>query len=99
MMTANPSWDDVAWMGEQWDGPFLIKGVTHPDDARHAVQVGASAISVSNHGGNNLDGTPASVRALPAIADAVGGEIEILLDGGSDAAATSSRRSRSARAP
>jgi isopentenyl diphosphate isomerase/L-lactate dehydrogenase-like FMN-dependent dehydrogenase len=69
-------------MREQWDGPFMIKGVTHPDDARHAVQAGATAISVSNHGGNNLDGTPASIRALPAVADAVGGEIEIVLDGG-----------------
>ena len=54
----------------------------HPDDARRAVEVGADAISVSNHGGNNLDGTPASIRALPAIVDAVGGQIEILLDGG-----------------
>ena len=53
-----------------------------PDDARRAVAIGATAISVSNHGGNNLDGTPASVRGLPAIAAAVGGEVEILLDGG-----------------
>jgi heme/flavin dehydrogenase (mycofactocin system) len=82
MMTGTPTWDDIAWMREQWDGPFLIKGVSHPDDARHAVDAGASAISVSNHGGNNLDGTPASIRLLPAIADAVGSEIEILLDGG-----------------
>ena len=82
MMTGTPSWDDIAWMRQQWDGPFLVKGVTHPDDARHAVQAGASAISVSNHGGNNLDSTPASIRALPAVVDAVGGEIEVLLDGG-----------------
>ena len=53
-----------------------------PDDARRAVDIGATAISVSNHGGNNLDGTPASIRALPGIADAVGGQIEVLLDGG-----------------
>jgi pre-mycofactocin synthase len=82
MMTPKPSWDDIAWMREQWDGPFLIKGVTHPDDARAAVDAGATAISVSNHGGNNLDGTPATIRALPAVVDAVGDEIEVLLDGG-----------------
>jgi L-lactate dehydrogenase (cytochrome) len=82
MMTGNPSWEDVAWMREQWDGPFLVKGVAHPDDARRAAAAGASAISVSNHGGNNLDGTPASIRLLPAIADAVADDVEILLDGG-----------------
>ena len=54
----------------------------HPDDARRAVEIGADAISVSNHGGNNLDGTPAAIRALPAVADAVGDGVEILLDGG-----------------
>jgi L-lactate dehydrogenase (cytochrome) len=82
MMTSLPGWDDIAWMREQWDGPFMIKGVAHPDDARHAVDIGATAISVSNHGGNNLDGTPAALRLLPAIADAVGEQIEIVLDGG-----------------
>ena len=59
------------------------QGMTeHPDDARRAVDVGATAISVSNHGGNNLDGTPASIRALPGVVDAVGDQIEVLLDGG-----------------
>ncbi|HWI71009.1 MAG TPA: pre-mycofactocin synthase MftD [Baekduia sp.] len=82
MMSGTPSWNDIAWMREQWEGPFLIKGVTHPDDARHALVAGASAISVSNHGGNNMDSTPASIRTLPAIVEAVGGELEILLDGG-----------------
>jgi isopentenyl diphosphate isomerase/L-lactate dehydrogenase-like FMN-dependent dehydrogenase len=82
MMTALPSWDDIAWMREQWDGPFMIKGIAHPEDARRAVEAGASAISVSNHGGNNLDGTPAAIRLLPGVVDAVGEEIEILLDGG-----------------
>jgi len=82
MMTPQPSWGDIAWMREQWDGPFMIKGVAHPDDARHAVSVGATAISVSNHGGNNLDGTPASIRLLPGVLAAVDGEIEVLLDGG-----------------
>jgi L-lactate dehydrogenase (cytochrome) len=54
----------------------------HPDDARRAVDAGATAVSVSNHGGNNLDGTPASIRALPAVVDAVGEQVEVLLDGG-----------------
>ena len=67
---------------EQWEGPLMLKGVMRVDDARLAVDAGFDALSVSNHGGNNLDGTPASVRALPAIADAVGSEIEVLLDGG-----------------
>jgi L-lactate dehydrogenase (cytochrome) len=80
--TPPPSWDDIAWMRAEWGGPFLVKGIMHPDDARRAVAAGADAISVSNHGGNNLDGTIASIRALPAVAAAVGGEVEILLDGG-----------------
>ena len=58
MTTPLPTWEDVAWLREQWDGPFVIKGIQHPDDARRAVDAGATAISVSNHGGNNLDGTP-----------------------------------------
>jgi pre-mycofactocin synthase len=82
MGTPLPSWSDVAWLREQWDGPFMVKGIMHPDDARRAVDAGVTAISVSNHGGNNLDGTPASIRALPAIAEAVGDQVEILLDGG-----------------
>jgi heme/flavin dehydrogenase (mycofactocin system) len=82
MQSPMPSWQDVAWLREQWDGPFMLKGVMRVDDARRAVDAGVTAISVSNHGGNNLDGTPASVRALPAIADAVGEQIEVLLDGG-----------------
>jgi pre-mycofactocin synthase len=82
MGTPLPTWDDVAWLREQWDGPFMLKGVTRVDDAKHAVAAGVTAISVSNHGGNNLDGTPATIRALPAIADAVGDQVEVLLDGG-----------------
>ena len=82
MMTEQPSWEDLAWLRETWGGPVMIKGVVHPDDARHAVDIGADAISVSNHGGNNLDSTPASIRALPGVVDAVGDEIEVLLDGG-----------------
>jgi pre-mycofactocin synthase len=82
MQTPPPGWDDVAWLREQWGGPFLLKGVCRIDDAKRAVDAGVTAISVSNHGGNNLDGTPATIRALPAIADAVGGQVEVLLDGG-----------------
>lgn len=82
MQTAPPTWADVRWLREQWDGPFLLKGVMRVDEAKRAVDAGVSAVSVSNHGGNNLDGTPATIRALPAIAEAVGDQIEVLLDGG-----------------
>jgi L-lactate dehydrogenase (cytochrome)/glycolate oxidase len=82
MQTPPPSWDDVAWLREQWGGEFMLKGVTRVDDAKRAVDAGATALSVSNHGGNNLDGTPATIRALPAVAEAVGDQIEVLLDGG-----------------
>ena len=82
MGTPPPSWEDVAWLREQWGGPFMLKGVSRVDDAKRAVDAGVSAISVSNHGGNNLDGTPATIRALPAVADAVGDHVEVLLDGG-----------------
>jgi heme/flavin dehydrogenase (mycofactocin system) len=82
METPPPTWEDVAWMREQWDGPFLLKGVCRLDDAKRAVDAGVTAISVSNHGGNNLDSTPAPIRALPVIADTVGGQIEVVLDGG-----------------
>jgi heme/flavin dehydrogenase (mycofactocin system) len=82
MQTPPPSWEDVAWLRAQWDGPFMLKGVTRIDDAKRAVDAGVSAISVSNHGGNNLDGTPATIRLLPDIAQAVGDQVEVLLDGG-----------------
>jgi pre-mycofactocin synthase len=77
-----PAWDDVRWLRDQWGGAFMLKGVTRVDDARRAVDAGVTAISVSNHGGNNLDGTPGTIRVLPAVADAVGDQIEVLLDGG-----------------
>jgi heme/flavin dehydrogenase (mycofactocin system) len=82
MQTPPPSWQDIAWLREQWGGPFLVKGVMRADDARRAIDIGATAISVSNHGGNNLDGTPATIRMLPGIANAVGDQVEVLLDGG-----------------
>ena len=82
MATTPPSWDDVAWLRERWGGPFMLKGVTRIDDAKRAVDAGVTAISVSNHGGNNLDGTPATIRVLPDIARAVGDQVEVLMDGG-----------------
>lgn len=82
MQSELPSWDDVAWLRSSWDGAFMVKGVSRVDDARRVVDLGATALSVSNHGGNNLDGTPAPIRALPGIVDAVGDQIEVVLDGG-----------------
>jgi L-lactate dehydrogenase (cytochrome) len=82
MGTPPPTWEDIAWLRDLWGGPFMLKGVLRVDDAKRAVDAGVSAISVSNHGGNNLDSTPASIRALPAIAEAVGDQVEVLLDGG-----------------
>ena len=82
MQTPPPSWEDVAWLREQWGGPFMLKGVTRIDDAKRAVDAGVSAISVSNHGGNNLDGTPATIRVLQPVARSVGDQIDVLLDGG-----------------
>jgi heme/flavin dehydrogenase (mycofactocin system) len=86
MTTPPPSWDDVAWMAREWHQlsgtPFLLKGVCRVDDAHRAVDAGVDAISVSNHGGNNLDGTPATIRLLHPIATAVGGQVEVVMDGG-----------------
>jgi pre-mycofactocin synthase len=82
MQTALPRWEDVAWLRERWGGPFMLKGISRPDDARRAVDAGVSAISVSTHGGNNLDSTPGSIRSLPGVVDAVGDQVEVLLDGG-----------------
>jgi heme/flavin dehydrogenase (mycofactocin system) len=82
MATTSPTWDDIAWLREVWDGPLMIKGITRVDDARRVAEIGVTTLSVSNHGGNNLDGTPATIRLLAAIADAVGDDVEIVLDGG-----------------
>ena len=82
MQTPPPSWGDVASLCREWGGPLMLKGIGRIDDALRAVDAGVSAISVSNHGGNNLDGTPAPIRMLPGIAQAVGDQIEVMLDGG-----------------
>jgi len=81
-MKRSINWDDAAQMIEEWGGPFAIKGVMSVDDARRCVDAGASAIMVSNHGGRQLDGSRSPFDQLDAIADAVGGQIEIILDGG-----------------
>ncbi len=82
MGTAPPTWDDVAWLRSQWDGPFMVKGIHRADEAQRAVQAGVTAISVSNHGGNNIDGAVAPIRVLPEIVAAVGNDIEVVMDGG-----------------
>ena len=79
---ASVTWKDVEWVRSQWDGPLVIKGILDPGDAREALAHGSDGIVVSNHGGRQLDGALSSARALPSIADAVGGRLAILADGG-----------------
>lgn len=76
------SWKDLEWIKKRWGGKIILKGVMDAQDARHAVDSGADALIVSNHGGRQLDGAPSSISALPQIAEAVGGQIEVLMDGG-----------------
>ncbi len=76
------TWDDLRWIRDAWQGPVVVKGVHTGDDARRAMDVGADAVVVSNHGGRQLDGVPASLRALPEVLEAVNGRIEVLMDGG-----------------
>jgi L-lactate dehydrogenase (cytochrome) len=76
------TWADLRWIRELWNGPIIVKGILTGDDARRAIDEGAVAISVSNHGGRQLDGVPASLRALPEVVAAVNGRIEVLMDGG-----------------
>jgi L-lactate dehydrogenase (cytochrome) len=76
------SWNDLEWIRAFWKGPMIIKGILDPDDARDAVRFGADGIVVSNHGGRQLDGVLSSARALPAIADAVKGDLTVLADSG-----------------
>lgn len=76
------SWKDLEWIREFWDGPMVIKGILDPEDAKDAVRFGADGIVVSNHGGRQLDGVLSTARALPPIADAVKGDLKILVDSG-----------------
>ncbi len=76
------TWADFGWIRKVWTGPIVVKGVLTADDARRSIDAGAAAISVSNHGGRQLDGVPASLRALPEVVEAVKGRIEVLMDGG-----------------
>jgi L-lactate dehydrogenase (cytochrome) len=76
------SWDDVQWIKNRWGGKLIIKGIMDAEDAKLAVQSGADALIVSNHGGRQLDGAPSSIQALPGIVDAVGSQIEVHMDGG-----------------
>lgn len=82
LAAAAVAWGDVSWIREEWDGPLIIKGVHVADDARRAVDVGASAVVVSNHGGRQLDGVAPTLYALPEVLQAVGDQIEVLMDGG-----------------
>lgn len=76
------TWEDLSWVREHWAGTVVLKGILDPDDARRAVDAGADAIVVSNHGGRQLDAVPSTVAALPAVVDAVGDQLEVLVDGG-----------------
>lgn len=80
--TPPPTWDDVKWLRELWGGPFMVKGVNTIKDAKLCVDLGADAISLSNHGGNNIDGSPSPLRYLPSILDALNGQIDVMVDGG-----------------
>jgi len=77
-----PLWSDLAWIADAFGGPVVAKGILSPDDARRAVDHGARGVVVSNHGGRQLDGVPATFTALPSIVEAVGGDAEVLVDGG-----------------
>ena len=82
VLSRAPTWSDVEWIRTRWTGPLIVKGLVTGDDARRAVDAGADAVVVSNHGGRQLDGAPATLRALPEVVDAVGGDVEVLMDGG-----------------
>ena len=76
------TWDDIAWVRDNWPGRLVVKGILDPDDARRAVDTGVDGVVVSNHGGRQLDSVPSSVRALPDVVAAIGDRTEVLVDGG-----------------
>ena len=76
------TWADLEWIRDSWKGKLILKGILDPEDARDAVRMGADGIIVSNHGGRQLDGAIPTARALPRVADAVGGDLTILADSG-----------------
>ncbi|MBM5812527.1 MAG: alpha-hydroxy-acid oxidizing protein [Gammaproteobacteria bacterium] len=78
----NVTWKDVAWLAQQWPGPLVVKGLLSPADARRARESGATAIMISNHGGRQLDGTPAPIDCVGPIRDAIGDTLELIVDGG-----------------
>lgn len=82
LMRPDLCWDDLARIREWWSGPLCVKGILDPDDAAKAVQLGADSVMVSNHGGRQLDGAPASIGALPAVVDRIGDRVPVYLDGG-----------------
>ncbi len=77
-----PTWDELEWIRSRWSGPLAIKGIMHADDAKRAISIGCDVVFVSNHGGRQLDGVAGAIDALPAIAEAVGSDAEVVLDGG-----------------
>jgi L-lactate dehydrogenase (cytochrome) len=81
-LDATITWKDVAWVRERWPGKLILKGILDAEDARHAATAGVDAVVVSNHGGRQLDGAPATLDALPEVVEAVDGRVEVLVDGG-----------------
>ena len=92
------NWRDIDWVREHWGGKIVLKGILDVEDAKRAASAGVDGIVVSNHGGRQLDGARSSIAALPAIVDAVGDRLEVLLDGGVRSGQDVSRRWRAARA-
>ena len=76
------TWEDIAWVREHWSGRLVVKGVLDAEDARRAADAGVDGVIVSNHGGRQLDSVPSTALALPAVADAIGDQVEVLVDGG-----------------
>jgi isopentenyl diphosphate isomerase/L-lactate dehydrogenase-like FMN-dependent dehydrogenase len=82
MLSSPFTWEDIAWIRSRWSGPLLVKGILSGDDAVLAAEAGADAVVVSNHGGRQLEGAPATMRVLPEIVAAAGDRLEVLMDGG-----------------